>query len=134
MKARSLSVFRTKLHRDDPGTVLVNIGDVIAGDDDHLRALARNRLVELLEGETPHVGGDTKSESVAPSGKAEPKAKAKPRPATKPAKPVTIKKPKPVSKPEGEAKEAPPATEAQPGNIVDGKELPTASEIEEKAE
>jgi hypothetical protein len=50
MKAKSLSVFRTKFRSSDEKTVLVKIGDVIEGDEEHLRALARNRLVELLEG------------------------------------------------------------------------------------
>jgi len=49
MKAKSLSVFHTRLTFGDARTTLVNIGDVIEGDDDHLRALARNRLVELLD-------------------------------------------------------------------------------------
>lgn len=49
MKAKALSMFRTKLRHDDEGTVLVTIGQVIEGDDEHLRELARNRLVELVE-------------------------------------------------------------------------------------
>lgn len=49
MKAKSLSVFRTKLRIDDEGTVLVTIGQVIEGDEEHLRNLARNRLVEIIE-------------------------------------------------------------------------------------
>ena len=52
MKAKSLSVFRTKLRQADEGTVLVQLGDVIEGDEDHLRALARNRLVDLMEDDT----------------------------------------------------------------------------------
>lgn len=51
MKAKSLSVFRTKLRLSDDGTELVTIGQEIEGDEDHLRALARNGLVELLEAE-----------------------------------------------------------------------------------
>ena len=75
MKAKSLSVFRTKLRQVDEGTVLVTIGQIIEGDDEHLRALARNRLVELVEG-----GAE---ESAKP---AQPKATPKPKTAAKPAK------------------------------------------------
>ena len=81
MKAKSLSVFRTKLRQDDPGTVLVNIGDVIEGDDEHLRSLARNRLVELVE--------DCTDSSAKPAkAKAETKSNAAARPGAvaKPAK------------------------------------------------
>ena len=53
MKAISLSVFRTKLHLADEGTILVGLGQVIEGDEEHLRALARNRLVELMEEQEP---------------------------------------------------------------------------------
>ncbi len=67
MKAKSLSVFRTKLRLNDPGTVLVNIGDVIEGDDDHLRALARSKLVVLLEGGTK-AKGKTISDPLAGTG------------------------------------------------------------------
>lgn len=49
MKAKSLSVFRTKLYIADEGTVLVTIGQIIEGDEEHLRNLARNRLVEIIE-------------------------------------------------------------------------------------
>lgn len=49
MKAKSLSVFRTKLRQDDEGTVLVTTGQIIEGDDEHIRALARNRLVQLVD-------------------------------------------------------------------------------------
>ena len=49
MKAMSLGMFRTKLRPDDEGTVLVNIGDVIEGDADQLRALSRNQLVRILD-------------------------------------------------------------------------------------
>lgn len=76
MKAKSLSVFRTKLRQADEGTVLVQLGDVIEGDEDHLRALARNRLVDLMEDDTE------KSVKAA-----KPKAEAKPGPAAKAAKP-----------------------------------------------
>ena len=48
MKAKALSVFRTKL-RLDKEVELVVIGQVIEGDDDHMRDLARNHLVELLD-------------------------------------------------------------------------------------
>lgn len=75
MKAKALSMFRTKLRYDDEKTVLVSIGQVIEGDDDNLRALARNRLVEIVE------DGD---EPAAKPAKA--KATAKPGAAAKPAK------------------------------------------------
>lgn len=81
MKAKSLSVFRTKLRHTDEGTVLVTIGQEIEGDDEHLRALARNRLVELIE--------DGAEASAKPAkAKTDPKAKAaaKPGAAAKPAK------------------------------------------------
>ena len=81
MKAKSLSVFRTKLRQDDPGTVLVNIGDVIEGDDEHLRSLARNRLVELVED-----GTETSAKPVKPKAETKPKAEAKPGVAAKPVK------------------------------------------------
>lgn len=51
MKAKSLSTFRTKLHPTDDNTVLVNYGDIIEGDSEHLRALARNRLIQILDDE-----------------------------------------------------------------------------------
>lgn len=81
MKAKSLSVFRTKLRIDDEGTVLVTIGQVIEGDEEHLRNLARNRLVELIED-----GGGSSAKPA--KAKADPKAKpaAKPGAAAKPAK------------------------------------------------
>lgn len=81
MKAKSLSVFRTKLRITDEGTVLVTIGQIIEGDEEHLRNLARNRLVELIE--------DNGESSAKPAkAKADPKAKpaAKPGAAAKPAK------------------------------------------------
>ena len=49
MKAKSLSVFHTRLRRDDPGRVLVNIDQIIESDEEHLRALERNGLVEIIE-------------------------------------------------------------------------------------
>lgn len=82
MKAKSLSVFRTKLQRDAPDTVLVNIGDVIEGDDEHIQALARNRLVELLEGGTEKSATPTK-----PKAEPKPKPEVKPTPAAKQQKP-----------------------------------------------
>ena len=82
MKAKSLSVFRTKLRQDDPATVLVNIGDVIEGDDEHLRSLARNRLVELVED-----GADNSAKTAKPKAEPKPKAEAKPGPAARAAKP-----------------------------------------------
>ena len=85
MKAKSLSVFRTKLRQDDPGTVLVNIGDVIEGDDEHLRSLARNRLVELVED-----GTETSAKPVKPKAETKPKAEAKPGVAAKPVKPKAV--------------------------------------------
>lgn len=82
MKAKSLSVFRTKLRRNDPGTVLVAIGQIIEGDDEHLRALARNRLVVLLDD-----GAAGNAKAAKPKAEAKPKAKdkadAKPGPAAK---------------------------------------------------
>ena len=65
MKAKSLSVFRTKLRQDDLGTVLVTIGQIIEGDDEHLRALARNRLVELVEGGAEENAKPAKGKAVA---------------------------------------------------------------------
>lgn len=62
MKAKSLSVFRTKLRKDDPAAVLVNIGDTIEGDDEHLRSLARNGLVELIESNKAAKQPDAKNE------------------------------------------------------------------------
>ena len=89
MKAKSLSVFRTKLRHSDEGTVLVTVGQVIEGDDDHLRALARNRLVEIVED-----GAETSAKPA--KAKAEPKTKAaaKPGAAAKPAKAKAVE-PKP---------------------------------------
>ena len=68
MKAKALSTFRTKLRLSDSGVVLVGFGQIIEADEEHLRALARNRLVELI-GE-----GDEDE----PQPKAKPKVKAKP--------------------------------------------------------
>lgn len=79
MKAKSLSVFRTKLRHTDEGTILVSIGDVIEGDDEHITALARNRLVELVD-------GDTEKSVKAATPKGEPK----PASAAKPAKPKGV--------------------------------------------
>lgn len=55
MKAKSLSVFQTRLCRNAPGVVLVNMGDVVEGDDEHIRTLARNGLVEIVVGSAAHV-------------------------------------------------------------------------------
>lgn len=52
LKAKSLSTFRTKLDHSSEMTKLVNPGDIIEGDEEHLRALARNRLVEILDDDT----------------------------------------------------------------------------------
>ena len=75
MKAKSISVFRTKLRIADEKTVLVNIGDVIEGDDHHLRALARSRLVELLEEDVEAAGDDTVAERPRKAAKAKAKGK-----------------------------------------------------------
>ena len=82
MKAKSLSVFRTKLRHDAPGTVLVTIGQIIEGDDEHLRALARNRLVELVEDDA-----EKSAKAAKPKAEAKAKAEAKPGPAAKQQKP-----------------------------------------------
>ena len=96
MKAKSLSVFRTKLRSTDASTVLVSIGDVIEGDDEHLRALARNRLVELLEdGTAAKPAKPAKNTAQAPA-----KPAAKPGTAAKPAKPA-----KPAKGATGEAQQ-----------------------------
>lgn len=81
MKAKALSMFRTKLRYDDEKTVLVTIGQVIEGDEQHLRELARNRLVELVE-------DDGKAAAAKP---AKAKAAAKPGAAAKPAKGNDVK-------------------------------------------
>lgn len=79
MKAKALSQFYTKLRYNDDKAALVSIGQVIEGDDDNLRALARNRLVELVEdGAEPaakpakgkQVKGETVSEPLAGTGEA----------------------------------------------------------------
>ena len=69
MKAKSLSTFRTKIRHDDPCTVLVNIGDVIDGDEDHLRDLARNRLVELVDEGDEFADTEKKTAAKTPKGK-----------------------------------------------------------------
>ena len=75
MKAKALSQFYTKLRYNDDKATLVSIGQVIEGDDDNLRSLARNRMVELVE------------DSGEPTAKpAQAKAAAKPGAAAKPAK------------------------------------------------
>lgn len=76
MKAKSLSVFRTKLHRTDEGTVLIAAGQIIDGDEEHMRALARNRLVVLLEESEPPATPETQ-EAPQPPNKA--RRVAKPR-------------------------------------------------------
>lgn len=81
MKAKSLSVFRTKLRHDDAETVLVVEGQIIEGDADHLRALARNRLVEIVED-----GAETSAKPAKAKADAKAKAAAKPGAAAKPAK------------------------------------------------
>ena len=75
MKAKALSQFYTKLRYNDDKATLVSIGQVIEGDDDNLRALARNRMVELVE--------DSGEQTAKP---AQAKAAAKPGAAAKPAK------------------------------------------------
>ena len=67
MKAKSLSVFRTKLHRTDQGTVLIAIGQIIDGDEEHIRALARNRLVELLDESEPPSAPETQAAPQPPN-------------------------------------------------------------------
>jgi hypothetical protein len=62
MKAKSLCMFRTKLHLQDAGTVLIAPGQVFEGDEGHLRDLARNRLVMLIEDDPI---ADAPGESVA---------------------------------------------------------------------
>ena len=84
MKARSLSTFRTKLRQDDEKTVLVNIGDVIEADAEHLRALARNRLVEIIDGDEQDKPAKIKAE---PKSESKPKGGAKPGPVAKATKP-----------------------------------------------
>lgn len=81
MKAKALSMFRTKLRYDDEKTVLVTIGQVIEGDDEHLRELARNRLVELVEG-----GAEPEAKPAKAKTEAKTQAAAKPGAAAKPAK------------------------------------------------
>lgn len=51
MKATAIATFRTKLRPDMPGTVLIRPGDVLEADAEHVRALARNRLVVVEEEE-----------------------------------------------------------------------------------
>ena len=81
MKAKALSMFRTKLRYDDEKTVLVTIGQVIEGDDEHLRELARNRLVELVEG-----GAEPAAKPAKAKTETKTQAAAKPGAAAKPAK------------------------------------------------
>ena len=102
MKAKSLSVFRTKLRLDDPGTVLVNIGDVIEGDDDHLRALARNRLVELVED-----GAEVNAKPAKAKAEPKPKVAAKPGAAAKPAKAKAVEPQQESTEGAAETKKAP---------------------------
>ena len=106
MKAKSLSVFRTKLRQEDSSTVLVNIGDVIEVDDEHLRALARNRLVEIVED-----GAEKNAKTAKPKAETKPKAEAKPGAAAKTAKAKEVEG-KTVSDPlagKGEGIQMPPA-------------------------
>lgn len=91
MKAKSLSTFRTKLHLSDPGTVMVNTGQIIEGDEEHLRSLARNRLVELIED-----GAETGAKPAKAKVEPKTKAAAKPGAAAKPAK-AKEDEPKPES-------------------------------------
>lgn len=86
MKAKALSMFRAKLRYTDEKTVLVSIGQVIEGDDDNLRALARTRLVELVE------DGDEPAAKPA-KAKAAP-GKAKPAPLAGKGKGVQMPAPK----------------------------------------
>lgn len=113
MKAKSLSVFRTKLHSSDEGTVLITIGQIIEGDDEHLRALARNRLVELIED-----GAEASAKPAKAKADAKTKAAAKPGAAAKPANAKQVEG-KTVSEPlagTGEAVQmpAPEGTETLP--------------------
>lgn len=84
MKAKSLSVFRTKLFPGAPGTVLVKTGDIIEGDEAHLNELARNKLVVLLEDDDDldDEGGDGGEEK--PPEAEEEKAPAAPAKGKKP--------------------------------------------------
>lgn len=113
MKAKALSMFRTKLRYDDEKTVLVTIGQVIEGDDEHLRELARNRLVELVEG-----GAEPAAKPAKAKAETKTQAAAKPGVAAKPAKGKQVEG-KTVSEPlagTGEAVQmpAPEGTETLP--------------------
>lgn len=113
MKAKALSMFRTKLRYDDEKTVLVSIGQVIEGDDDNLRALARNRLVELVED-----GDEAAAKPAKAKAETKTQAAAKPGAAAKPAKGKQVEG-KTVSEPlagTGEAVQmpAPEGTETLP--------------------
>ena len=102
MKAKALSMFRTKLRYEDEKTVLVTIGQVIEGDEQHLRDLARNRLVELVED-----GNEPAAKPAKAKAEAKAKTAAKPGAAAKPAKAESAAEtPSPVTAPEdGEGKE-----------------------------
>lgn len=113
MKAKALSMFRTKLRYDDEKTVLVTIGQVIEGDDEHLRELARNRLVELVDGEAEQAAKPSKAKTETKT-----QAATKPGVAAKPAKRKQVEG-KTVSEPlagTGEAVQmpAPEGTETLP--------------------
>ena len=101
MKAKALSMFRTKLHYDDEKTVLVTIGQVIEGDDEHLRELARNRLVELVEG-----GAEPAAKPATAKAATKTQATAKPGAAAKPAKAKAEAKTQAAAKPGAAAKTA----------------------------
>ena len=113
MKAKALSQFYTKLRFNDEKATLVSIGQVIEGDDDNLRALARNRMVELMEG-----SGEPAAKPAKAKTEAKAQAAAKPGAAAKPAKGKQVEG-KTVSEPlagTGEAVQmpAPEGTEAIP--------------------
>ena len=80
MKARALALFRTKLRHNDPKATLVVEGQIIEGDAEHLRAVARNGLVEIIEdGKQPTKQPDAKDDGKGKKGKAAAKSDAAPK-------------------------------------------------------
>lgn len=67
MKARALATFR--MQKD-----LIRIGDIFDADEEYIRALARNRLAEFVDGTCPE-----------PEPQPAPETKPAPEPETKPA-------------------------------------------------
>lgn len=49
MKARAMATFRAKLRLTDHGTTLVTEGDIISGDSEAIMAMARTKMVEIIE-------------------------------------------------------------------------------------